>query len=163
MGDGRNFVYILSEDGSFIGETFKEAATHFAGIHKDDAVIRVFVRQSEPTKFENARKAFEIRRIPAFVVSEEDHKFNQPELVNRYIAFDRGVLERYVVKVDATAKKDATKEAFYNLLSDFNYVIQDEGLLRLKQSLISQRIVSILKIGWEELKDLVSISVSPSK
>ena len=156
----RTAIYVLTENGSYVGEALKAAATDFQGIHKDDAQMRVFVRQSEPTKFENARRAFEVRRVPAFVISDEDRAFSSPERVPRFIAFDRGVLERYVVRGDGAAKPQ-TQEAFYNLISDFHYVLQDEGLLHLKQSLVNQRIVGFLKTTWEEVKDLVSMSVAP--
>ena len=161
MSDLASVAYILTEDGSFVGEALKAAATKFQGIHKDDAQVRVFVRQAEPYKFENARRAFEVRRTPAFAISDEDRSFASPEMVDRYIAFDRGLLEKLVVKVNGSPVKEPTQEALYNLLSDFHYILRDEGLLRLKQKLVADRVVGFLKATWEEVKDIVSISVKP--
>jgi len=156
----KTYYYFLAEDGSQLGEPLKAVFDTFESVHKDDAEVQRLVRQISAEKFERARTAFDVRRIPAIVISDKLHSFQTPESGNPSIALDRGILERYVRRVDGEIDTDATQDAFYNLIADFHYIVQDENLLHLRRRLVMERVGSFLRAAWEEIKDLVSVNLS---
>ena len=156
----RTYYYLLTEDGSQIGDVLKPAFNTFESVHKDDAEVFRFVRQADSAQFERARIAFDVRRIPAIVISDENHTFATDETGNPSIALDRGILERYVRRTEGTIDEKATQDAFYNLIADFHYIVQDENMLHLKRKLAMDRVGSFLRAAWDEIKDLVSVNVA---
>ena len=132
-----------SEREREIGEAFGKFWLH----HRHDSKVKTFTLSEDPKEFEQARSTFDIRRLPAFVITDEPY-FEGGEQIDPYLSFERGVFQVY-----------DTKEKLYDLISDIHYLVKDEGILKLKVKTIETRVTEFLKKAWEEVKDVVGVGI----
>lgn len=140
----KTYFYVFVEDPWDRDRLVKEVFELFSKLHKDDMEVRIFHPGDD--KFEDVRRLFEIRKLPAFAIADEP--YSSTGSANPFVSFERGVLELY-----------NTEEELYRLISDIHYMLKDENILRVSRKLTETRISAFFKKVWEEVKDVISIRV----
>jgi len=141
----KSYFFVLSEEKecSEFEKGLLEAFGRFKEAHTNDS--EVVILTPDMKEFKEARSLFNISQTPAFVIADEPQKLEKG--ANPFISFNRPAIEQF------------SSEKMFNLITDIHYLLIDENILRVKQSLTKTWLLNLFKSLWSELKDFVSVSV----
>ena len=142
----KSYFHVFYEDTFPKNELLKQTFGEFRANHKEDAEVKDYNPKQYFNDFDNGRKFFELRRLPAFAVSDVEEATTEG---GNFVTFDRGMIQKF-----------ATKEELYDFISDIHYIVRDENILRVKKKLAEARFKEYLRIAWDEIKDFISINIS---
>ena len=141
-----SYFYLIYEgDKTELEEKVRRVFDRFRSVHQGvDSDVRYLMPKD--SDFPKARDAYEVRKLPAFVVSD-------------MVGFSNG--DPYITVERDTLEKLATEDAIYGLISDLHYVVLDDKILRWKTGAALQKLGGVLRVLWEEIKDLVRVQTVP--
>ncbi len=142
----KSYIYLLTEGEAtemdrVVGRAFKK----FQEVHEGDTEV-IFLTPEQPD-FAKARDIFEIRKTPAFAISDEPCKF---EGGDPHLMVDRDGLDKF-----------DTEDKIYQFITDLHYAVLDDRILHYKAGIAMHMLGAVLRAAWDELKDIVKIQVAP--
>jgi len=146
MAGEKSYFYVLYEgDATELEDRVIKTFEKFSRVHGSiDSAVEFLTPKD--IRFRMARENYEIRKLPAFALTDEPGFSNE----DPYIKVERDILEKF-----------SNPDDMYAFLTDLHYVVLDDRVLRKKVGLAWERLEGVLKAIWQEVKDLIRIQVVP--
>lgn len=141
------FLFVSSLDRAKDEALLKEILFWSAIYHIEDSVVRIFHPAGNKRDYHFYRRVFEITEVPCLILADTDYHPND------FVRLSSGFLSEEILGQNYLKFREIM-EALHNTL------ILEGDLEKIKSQLLQDKITNIVSKGWQEIKSLVSISLS---